>query len=343
MKKSLFKTALAGAGVLLAMSAAVPAAHAEDTVDPYAAYRDALKGKRVGFVPISMGTDIVQAFHSVMQRDAKDMGYDIVVRDPNWNIESGIQAINSLIAEKPDLLVVMNNDTRSYNRVLRRALQEGIPTIQIQQNSETPTDAFIGTDFIRVGAQTAERLVAKCGSGSGTSGNIALIQGSLTGSASTINLAGMESVFKEHPEIRIVASQAVDWDATKAYSVTSTILKQHPDLCGIAGFWDVEDVGTASAIREAGLQGKVFLVTSGGGKQDSGCDKLISGDFSEYIIYDSAGAARDLVNAMKMLLQTKAKPGSAPISLLSPGVLTRKDTVTAASCWTQKRLDDSGY
>ena len=61
----------------------------------------------------------------------------------------------------------------------------------------------------------------------------------------------------------MVSSQAADWDAAKAKAITQTVLKQNPDLCGIVGFWDGMDIGTAAAIREAGLTGKVFLVDLG--------------------------------------------------------------------------------
>ena len=64
----------------------------------------------------------------------------------------------------------------------------------------------------------------------------------------------------KHPEIKVVSNQAADWDASKAKAITQTVLKQNPDLCGIVGFWDGMDIGTAAAIKEAGLTGKVFLL-----------------------------------------------------------------------------------
>ena len=49
-----------------------------------------------------------------------------------------------------------------------------------------------------------------------------------------------DKTIAQHPEMQIVANQAADWDATKAHSVTSTILKQNPDLCGIYDLWEVQ-------------------------------------------------------------------------------------------------------
>ena len=116
-----------------ATAAATKAVRADDANSPGPAYYAALKGKKVGFVPISMGFDLTQGWLAGMQRQAKELGYEIIVRDPNWSVENGIQAINSLIAEKPDLLIIQNNDSRSYNQLVKKALASGIPTIQVQQ------------------------------------------------------------------------------------------------------------------------------------------------------------------------------------------------------------------
>jgi len=337
--KTLLATGFALAA--LAVAAVAPsAARADDSDSPGPAYYAALKGKKIGFVPISMGFDLTQGWLAGMQRQAKELGYEIIVRDPNWSVENGIQAINSLIAEKPDLLIIQNNDSRSYNRLVKRALDSGIPTIQVQQRVQTVSDAYVGPDWHDIGAKTADALVAKCGAS--TSGKVAIVQGALAAPASILMLQGIEDTFKNHPEIKVVSSQAADWDATKAYAITSTVIKQHPDLCGVAGFWDVADLGTAGAIREAGLQGKVALVTSGGGKRDASCDKIAAGDFTVYHSYNVAGQARDLNSAIKMLLQAKLKAGSAPFALISPLTEITKDNITPTSCWMLNEIQQAG-
>ena len=311
---------------------------AQDSVAP--AYYEALKGKKVGFVPISMGFDLTQGWLAGMQRQANDLGYEIIVRDPNWSVESGIQAITSLIEEAPDLLVIQNNDNQSYNRLVQQAAAAGIPVIQVQQSVDTRSDAYIGPDWYKIGTVTAQALVDKCGAG--TSGKIAVVEGATAAPASILLKQGIEELIAQHPEITIVSSQAADWDATKAFSITATVLQQNPDLCGIAGFWDVADTGTAGAIREAGLEGKVVLATSGGGSREAGCVKVSSGEFAVYHSYNVAGQSRDLNDAIKMLLQAKLPAGSAPFALLSPLVQITKENMTPASCWTLDEIAQSG-
>lgn len=327
---------LAGLGLALTAGLAL----AQDADSPGPAYYAALEGKTVGFVPISMGFDLTQGWLAGMQRQADELGYEIIVRDPNWSVESGIQAIQSLIEEAPDLLIIQNNDNRSYNRLVQQALAAGIPTIQVQQRVATPSDAFVGPDWYDIGQRTAQALVDRCGEG--TSGKIAVVEGATAAPASMLMLAGINDLVAEQPGISIVSSQAADWDATKAFTITSTVLLQHPDLCGIAGFWDVADTGTAGAIREAGLEGKVVLATSGGGNREAGCDRVTSGEFSVYHSYNVAGQARDLNSAIKMLLQANIEAGSAPFSLLSPLVQITQANMTPSSCWTLDEIAQMG-
>ena len=98
----------------------------------------------------------------------------------------------------------------------------------------------------------------------------------MTGGVSYYQVQGVNRVLAQHPEIKVVSSQAADWDASKARAITETVLQQNPDLCGIIDVWDGQGVGTGAAIEQAGKKGKVYFVTSGGGAK-SMCDDLADG------------------------------------------------------------------
>jgi hypothetical protein len=75
-------------------------ARAQGLVDPSrSGYLDAFKGKKVAFVPIAMGFDLAQAWNSQLAKQAQELGYSYVVRDPNWSTEAGAQALTQLIAD----------------------------------------------------------------------------------------------------------------------------------------------------------------------------------------------------------------------------------------------------
>lgn len=338
--KSLTKLALAAT---VSVTAAMTPALSEPFDDGQSkTYYETLKGKKVGFVPLSMGFDLTEGWNAGLQNQAKALGYSIEVRDPNWSTEAGTQAINALIAEKPDVLIFHPLDMQAYNRLVKKAMAEGINVIQINMKSVTNGDAYVGTDWYEIGVRKTEEVVKACGKDSGKNGKIAVIQGMMATPTAVISGQGVTDVLAQHPEIEVVATQAADWDATKAHAITSTILKQHPDLCGIVGMWDGQDVGTAAAIREANLSDQIFLATSGGGEQAAACDNVQNGNFDVYYSHDVPGQARDLNSAIKILLQNKPAPGSAPFALYTPLKLITKDSLSPSSCWTVDELKRSG-
>jgi ABC-type sugar transport system substrate-binding protein len=295
-------------------------------------YYAAFKGKRVAFVPISMGFDLTQGWMAAVQRDADRLGYQLIIRDPNWSVDAGAQALEQLITEKPDIIIFHNNDMQAYAKLVTRAMAAGINVIQVNLKTPVNGDFFVGADLYEQGVQELEAAAKLCGPN--TSQKIALIQGPVTSPPSEIGLAGIQEALKKHPGLTVVSTQAADWDASKAHAIASTVLKQHPDLCAIIGFWDNQDIGAAAAVREAGLTGKVNVVTAGGGNAESACNNIANGSFTAYIKSDTRDQAHQLASAIQILLQEKPTPGSSPVGLYTEVNVLTKANVTPSSCWT---------
>lgn len=323
---------LARALVLAAAASLIGTAVSAEGIDDPARtpYYAAFQGKTVAFVPIAMGFDLTEGWAAGIRAAVEPLGAKFEIRDPNWNTEAGAQAITSLIQEKPDVIVVHNPDVQSYAKLLKKAEDAGIYVIQVNMRSSYTTDGFAGADYVGMGHQLAEHLIAKCSPANGGNGKIAIIQGVLTAAASAYQMKGIEEVLAKHPEMKLVANQAADWDATKARTIMATIIQQNPDLCGAAGFWDVMDVGTGAAIKESGK--KIWLITQGGGNQ-AACDNLNNGVYSEVIEYNVMGQARDIANIVKYLLENKPKPGATHTTLFTPLEFFTKDTMRPGQCW----------
>jgi ribose transport system substrate-binding protein len=227
--------------------------------------------------------------------------------------------------------VIHNPDVQTYAKLLQRAENEGIYVIQINMGSAYRSSAFVGANWIEIGERDTEAVVKAC---EGKSNKIAVIQGALSAAASAYTLKGVENVLAKHPEIKVVSNQAADWDASKAKAITQTVLKQNPDLCGIVGFWDGMDIGTAAAVKEAGLTGKVFVATSGGGERKGACELVKSGGFDLDMSYDVPTQAADLAAMIKWLLSSGAKPGAVKGSAYTTLIPITKDNADSpTACW----------
>jgi ABC-type sugar transport system substrate-binding protein len=330
MKKVCLKLA---AAALTCLTLCATTARADDMNDPY---RDpalaALRGKTIAYLPISIGFDLAQAWGGVIKQEADRYGMKFTSQDPNWVTDAMAQGMTALIAQKPDVIVTQNPDLQSLARLLKQANAAGIRVIQMNMQGAVQTDAFVGPDFIAMGIQEANMMVKACGAGTSTSHKISIVQGVLTGGVSYYQVQGIKKVLDQHPEIKVVSSQAADWDASKARAITETVLQQNPDLCGVIDVWDGQGVGTGAAISQAGKKGKIYFVTSGGGAQ-SMCNQLTDGTFSAAIDYDAVGMGRDAFTAISALLQTNQKAGSLKFQLYSPTRLLTKADVKAGTCF----------
>jgi len=304
----------------------------------------ALKGKKVGFVPLSMGFDLTEAWASGLRKDAETYGYELMIRDPNWNADAGSQAVTQLIREKPDVLILHPPEMQIYSRLIQQAQRAGIPIVFVNLKASVNAEYYIGPDWYELLVQQTQAMRKLCGKQNGGTGKIAVMQGVLTSTASQYGIQAVKDVVAEADgDLEIVSNQAADWDASKAKSIATTVLQANPDLCGYVGMWDGMDVGIAAAIREAGKQNQVKIVTNGGGNQNSACNNLENGNFSVYVSFEANVQARDVMMVVRSLLQNPpAKAGANPVGLYTPLKTLHKDTLHPGSCWNPETLQAEG-
>jgi ABC-type sugar transport system substrate-binding protein len=296
-------------------------------------YFKTFTGKTIAFVPVTMGIDLTEGWASVLKKQADTLGMKFEIRDPHFSADAGAQAITSLISEKPDVLIVHNPDVQSYAKLLKRAEEAGIHVIQVNMRSNYNSDAYVGADWIGIGEAETQAAIDRCGTG--TSQKIAILEGQPTSGSDSGMMKGADNVLSKHPEIKLVANQAGEWDATKARSIMATVIQQNPDLCAIVGFWDVMDLGAAAAIKESGKS--IALITSGGGEQMA-CDNVEKGVFQEEIAYPVLQQGQDLTDVVTTVLESGQAAGKEKIVIYTPVVRLTKDTIHPGTCWSAKAI-----
>ncbi|MDY0884330.1 sugar ABC transporter substrate-binding protein [Dongia soli] len=327
------------AAAMVAALALTSTAHAQEDPGP-ATYDAALKGKRVILVPMAMGFDLAQGWAAYIKREVEGFGGVFETRDPNWSAEAGAQAITEAISSsaKPDVLVVHSPDLNSYSKILKKAQKAGIYVILIDNPTNFSADAFIGSDWDRLGQLEAEAVVKGCGENS--SKKIGLVQGDQVNASSLYQYAGIMKVLEKHPDFQVVAKPDSNWDATTSRNVTTTMLQQHPDVCGIIDFWDGDATGAAAAIRDAGKQDAIYLVTTGGGEKVD-CDNLESGVFDAVVTTELHNQSRDINAIIKFLLQSGQPAGTSKTYIYTLEKATTKADLTPNSCWDLKALQSA--
>ncbi len=325
----------------LATLTATDAARAQDDPGP-AAYRAALEGKRVVLIPMAMGFDLAQGWAAYLQREVEGFGGVFETRDPNWSTEAAAQAITEVIASdpKPNVLVVHSPDLNSFSKLLKKAQNEGIYVVLIDNPMNFAADAFVGSDWDRLGQLEAEAVVKGCGENS--SKKIGLVQGDAANASSIYQYNGIMKVLAKYPDFKVVAEPFSNWDPTTSRNVTTTMLQQNKDICGIIDFWDGDATGAAAAIRDAGLEQQVFLVTTGGGETVD-CKAIEDGTFGAVVMTALQHQSRDMNAIIKYLLQSGQPAGTSKTYIYTLEKATTKADLKPDTCWDVKALQEGQF
>src|ERR1700735_1782892 len=295
-------------------------------------YDKNLKGKTIAFLPIATGVPLMDEWGTVIKTEAEWRGMNFVIRDPNNNPAAMQQALTALVDEKPDVIVVQNPSVTLLQKELKRAEAQGTHVIQMNMSSNYKPDAFVGADWFEVGRMLAEDVVKACGTGSGTSGKVQIVQGELTAAASVDQIAGVMDALNKDKAIKVVSNQAAQWDANNALNITATVIQQHPDLCASIGFWGIMQSGAAQAIRNAGKIDQVKVYASGEGSQLD-CDQVQQGSFYKFLSYKATEQGHDLVLAAVALLESGEKPGTKHMEYFTQPICLDKTNASGANCF----------
>jgi len=170
--------------------------------------------------------------------------------------------------------------------------------------------SFIGSDNLSAGQQAATALLQRMGG----KGDVAILQG-IAGEQNGIN---RQKGFSQEVagKLNIVATQPADYDQAKAQTVTEGILKAHPEITGIFAANDTMGLGAAQAVRNAGLSGKVSIISVDGITAALQAVKAgtLSGTISQYPYAEGQMAVQACVD----LIDHKTVPTRivAPIELI---------------------------
>ena len=119
------------------------------------------------------------------------------------------------LARSPTSIVVHNPDVQTYAKLLQKAESAG----HLRHADQHALGLSVGRpSSAPTGSRSARRRPPRRWSNAckGKSNKIAIVQGALSAAASAYTLKGVENVLAKNPDIKVVSSQAADWDAAKA-------------------------------------------------------------------------------------------------------------------------------
>jgi ribose transport system substrate-binding protein len=198
----------------------------------------------------------------------------------------------------------------------------GPDSISVQPQSGEK--AFVGPDAKRLGAKLGELTVEACGDVDPC--NVFLLTIDPKFSVDRAMAKEMDAIIKQHPQIKMVPSTkggAVDPEVAR--TTTQDYLQSHKDVTVITSTADQMTRGIELAVEDAGLKGKVKIISLGASRQ--GVEAVAEGRWFANVVrvpYDEGYAAAEA--AIKAARGEPVEP-SVTTDKLTDREVIKKDNV----------------
>ena len=218
-----------------------------------------------------------------------------------------VAMVEDLIEKKVDGLLLVPSGSEAIIPAVEKANAAGIPVV-IADTASFGGDfiTFLATDNIKASAGAAEYLIKKFNG----KAKVAQLEGEPGGQTAADRVKGFQDKLKEAPGMELVASQTGHWTTAGGQSVTENILQANPDINAIFASSDMMGVGAAEAIKAAGKQGQVTLVTFDGLPEGVALIKqgASDGDMAQFPVRMGDWGAK----VLGMVISGEKKPGDFP-------------------------------
>ena len=227
---------------------------------------DAGARPRVALVMKSLANEFfVTMAEGARQHQAAHAGeYDLLVNGirNESDITQQVALVEQVLAQGVQAVVIAPADSRALVPVLRKARQQGVVVVNIDNklDDETLKAAGVRVPFVGPDNRAGARAVGDVLASKLTRGDaVAILEGIPTAFNAQQRRLGFEDAMQA-AGLRIVAVQSAQWEQDKANAVAAALLREHPDLKALLASNDNMALGAAAAVRQAGRDGQVLVV-----------------------------------------------------------------------------------
>ena len=271
----------------------------------------------------------IKAVSDDAKAEAKALGINMTVNDSATTTADQADQITTMIQSKPDALVVLPNEGGPLTPIAQKAMDQGIPVINVDRAFTDPSAqrVLIAGDNYGIGVQAgnyfADQLKCK--------GNVVEIQGIAGISVTEQRSKGFADQIKKRCNggIKIVAQQPADFVPDKGLSVMENILQKQKHIDAVYTHDDDMGEGVAAAIQNAGRDKEMWMTGAGGSKKVM--EEIKKGGLWRATFIYNPSMAADGVYLASLLAQNKGLPGfqepDIPSQIIMQAATVTKDNV----------------
>ena len=206
------------------------------------------------------GDDFYGSLACGAKRAAEHHGATLDVQGPSkWDAPEQISVLNSVIAARPDAILIAPVDDSALQAPLEQAKAQGIKIVLVDTTLKDPAvaESQVTTDDEAAGRTAAQEVIKETGG----KGSVVTINTQPGVSTVAARVRGFESDLKKDGSgIDYLGQQYSGDDAGKAASTVTATLAAHPDLAAVFTTNTLTGQGAATGIKNARKTGKIKLV-----------------------------------------------------------------------------------
>ncbi|MDA8697267.1 sugar ABC transporter substrate-binding protein [Rhodopirellula sp.] len=220
---------------------------------------------RIGLIMKSLANEFFATMEKgAREHQAENQNYELIcngIKDET-DLARQVALVNEMVASKVDAIVIAPADSKALIPSLRRAMKAGVVVVNIDNQldktvmeKESVNIPFVGPDN-RAGAKMVGNYLA---SQLNPGDKVAILEGKTSAYNGIQRRLGFEDAAKEN-NLKIVSSQSADWETDKANTITSSMLREFPDIKAILASNDSMALGAVAAIKSSGRANEIKVI-----------------------------------------------------------------------------------
>lgn len=266
------------------------------------------ENKKIGMVLSTLDNPFFVSIKTGAEKKAKELGYELVVANSANDSTKERSAVDDLVQQGIGLLIINPVDSAAVGNAIAVANDKKIPVITVDRSAATGTViSHIASDNVAGGKMAADFILEKLGG----KGNIVELQGIPGASATNDRGKGFHLGVDGKAGVKVVVSQAADFDRQKGLTVMENIIQSTPSFDAVFSHNDEMALGAVKALKAANK--KIIVVGFDG--SDDAKKAIDSGDMAATVAQQpELMGTMAIENAVKAL-KGETLPKSIPVEL----------------------------
>jgi ABC-type sugar transport system substrate-binding protein len=234
---------------------------------------------------------------------ARRAGARIVVTDAEGSTEVESQNVQWMLDQGVDAVIISSLSGSDSHEMYRRVAESGVPLIIFASGLpadefDVPYTTYVGSNENWVGAQAAEYIGKRLGTGGG---KVVILYGPMESSNARLRGSGFTHELEEsYPHVEIIGHLTGDWLRESAFESMTQYLTQNPPVDAVFAENDEMALGAMDALVRWDPHASTFVVGADG-QQAALCEIWSGGPFAMTVRteFDGDAAVRAAIDAAR--------------------------------------------